>query len=233
MREIEYGVAPRLIAAVGGPTPGSVKGRHFGLLFVELSDRKACLDQASGSMASTPPLFGRDAIHGCGEDRRRFEGENAPRRDRHFHAGTRIAADAFAFGAHQKQAKGAQLHGFAAHQRIGYLVQRHFENLFGLGARKGGTRSINGVQELRSRRGIPVGGRVRRRLGRSTHLVDSPPFAALVDGDLRAFRGRGETGAASLCKNNARGQFAPALAGRSVEAKKGPGLPGPFAQNQG
>jgi hypothetical protein len=41
MREIEYGVAPRLIAAVGGPTPGSVKGRHVGLLFVALSDRES------------------------------------------------------------------------------------------------------------------------------------------------------------------------------------------------
>ena len=141
MREMEYGAPPRAIEAVGGPAPGSVTGRHFGLLFVALSDRKACLDQASGSIAFIRLCFGRNALHGCAEDRRRFEGENATRRNRHFHAGTRIATDALAFGAHQSQAKGAQLHGFDAHQRIGFLVQRHFENLFGLGARKGGTRS--------------------------------------------------------------------------------------------
>jgi hypothetical protein len=171
MRETEYGAAARLIEAVGGPAPGSMKRKHFGLLFVAFADRNACLDQASGLIAFIRPLFGPNAIYGCAEDWRRFESENAARRDRHFHAGTRISADALAFGAHQKQAKRAQLHCFAAHQRIRNLFQRHFENLLGLGARKGRTRSVNGVQEIRSRRGFPVGGRVRRRLGRSTHLV--------------------------------------------------------------
>src|ERR1700674_5701840 len=102
MMEMEYGAAARLIEAVGGPASGSMKGRHFSLLF-------ACLDQASGLIALTRLLFGRNAIHGCAEDWRRFEGESAARRYRHFHACTRIAADALAFGAHQKQAKRAQL----------------------------------------------------------------------------------------------------------------------------
>src|SRR3984893_13894756 len=106
MREMEYGAAPRLVEAVGGPARGSTKGRYFGLLFVAFSDGKACLDQASGSIAFIRLFFGRNAIHGCAEDRRRFEGENPARRDRHFHAGARIAADACAVCAHQKKAKG-------------------------------------------------------------------------------------------------------------------------------
>ena len=97
MREIEYGAAARLIEAVGGPAPGSMKGRHFGLLFVAFADRKAGLGQASGSIAFTRLFFGRNAMVKEFED---AEEMSANRHDNLHHP--RCAGCGHAWGIHTR-----------------------------------------------------------------------------------------------------------------------------------
>src|SRR5262245_31902018 len=69
------------------------------------------------------PVSGVDPLL---QDRRRLEDHHPPRRDRHFLAGLRIAADALPFLAHDERAKRRKLHGLAPLEAIRDFLQHHF-----------------------------------------------------------------------------------------------------------
>ena len=66
------------------------------------------------------------AVDALLEDGRRLEHHHAARRDRNFLAGLGIAADPLALLAHHERAERRQLHGFAAFEAIGDLLQHQF-----------------------------------------------------------------------------------------------------------
>jgi hypothetical protein len=90
-------------------------------------------DQASASLTVLWLFLNSFAVDCGGENGRRLKCKHAAGRNRHFYAGARIAADAFAFRAHRKQAEGAQLYSFTADQRITDFFERYLEDLLGLG----------------------------------------------------------------------------------------------------
>src|SRR6476660_4517967 len=76
------------------------------------------------------------AIHRRDQAGRGTEGEHATRGDRIFFAGLWIASNTRAFRSNAEGAEGPQFHGLAAHERIADLVQRLFDDVTRLRARK-------------------------------------------------------------------------------------------------
>src|SRR5688500_13177676 len=70
------------------------------------------------------------------EDLAGAEGHHPPRRDRHFDAGLRIAADALALVTKDEAAKAGDLHIFAVGERMAHAMQDSLDELRRFGPRK-------------------------------------------------------------------------------------------------
>src|SRR5262245_40690467 len=103
----------------------------------KIPGRTAHQSSASGVTRQTlgfrlSPLWlfsGLQAMYRGRKNRRWLKGKHAARSNRYLHPSTRIAADALAFGAHEKQTKGAQLDRLPADQRVGNFFNCHLKDL--------------------------------------------------------------------------------------------------------
>src|SRR5215468_380796 len=108
---------------------------------------------ASRAVRLAVSIAARTHVDALLENRRRLEHHNPSRRDWHLCPGFGIAADTLPLLAHHEGAERRKLHGFAALEAVGDLLEHQFDERSRFGSRQTDL-LINGLAKIRARNGL-------------------------------------------------------------------------------